>query len=110
VIFTKIYYKINYHANFQDFESIIEKSELFDYERYCKYRTYRGGGKVYNLSRSVYYHIDRDFIDSLKLAINKDKEKFHFYPFFGHSFIYSLEVSNESLVFLTYNNNSKVFY
>ena len=36
----------------------------------------------------------------------EDKEKFHFYPFFSHNFIYLLEVTNEPLINLTYNNNS----
>ena len=64
-------------------------------------------GKVHNISDVDYiYHIDREFIESLKLQIEDDKKKFHFYPFFSHNFIYSLEVTNESLIYLTYNNNS----
>ncbi|KKL67608.1 hypothetical protein LCGC14_2133270 [marine sediment metagenome] len=105
MVFIRIYYKINYDANVQNFESIIEKSELFEHEKYCKYRDFQG--EVHNLSRyDSTYHIDREVIDSLKLEIDKDKENFHFYPFYNHNFIYSLEVSNESLVYLTYNNNS----
>ena len=104
-ILTRIYYKVNYGVNVQNFDTIIEKSELFDYLKYCKYRDYQS--EVHNLSRyDTNYHIDRKFIESLKLQIEKDKEKFHFYPFFIHIFIYSLEVSNESLIYLTYNNNS----
>jgi len=105
IILTRIYYKVNYGVNVQNFDNIIEKSELFDYQKYCKYRDYQG--EVHNLSRyDTNYHIDRKFIESLKLQIEKDKEKFHFYPFFNHIFTYSLEVSNESLIYLTYNNNS----
>ncbi len=103
-ILQKIYYKVNYEGNVQNFENIVEKSELFEYQKYCKYRDFWGEG--YNLSRSDYYHIDREFIESLKLKIDEDKEKFHLYPFHQYNFIYSLEASNESLIYLTYNNNS----
>ena len=102
-ILTKIYYKVNYEGNGQNFENLIEKSELFEYQKYCKYRTFMGEG--YNISGSDNY-IDREFIESLKLKIDKDKEKFHLYPFYQRNFKYSLEVSNESLIYLTYNNNS----
>jgi len=105
IISTRIYYKINYKGNVQNFESIIEKSELFEYQKYCKYRDY--SGEVHNVGDVDYlYHIDREFIESLKLQIEDDKKKFHFYPFFSHNFIYSVEVTNESLIYLTYNNNS----
>lgn len=50
--------------------------------------------------------IDREFIKSLTLKIDKDKAKFHLFPYHQHNFIYSLDVSNESLVYLTYNINS----
>ncbi len=104
-ILTKIYYKVNYEGNVQNFENIVEKSELFEYQKYCKYRNYLGEG--YNISGSDNY-IDREFIESLKLKIDKDKEKFHLAPSYQYHriFIYSLEVSNESLIYLTYNNNS----
>ena len=105
IILTRIYYKINYDGNFQNFESIIEKSELFEYQEYCKYRDY--DGEVHNISDVDYYHhIDREFIESLKLQIEDDKKRFHFYPHFRHFLIYSAEVTNESLIYLTYNNNS----
>jgi len=104
-ILTRIYYKVNYGVNVQNFDNIIEKSELFEYQKYCKY--YDFWGEVHNLSRTDdYYHIDREFIESLKLQIKEDKEKFHLFPFHQHNFIYSLEVTNESLIYLTYNNNS----
>ncbi|NVM38327.1 MAG: hypothetical protein HWN81_22220, partial [Candidatus Lokiarchaeota archaeon] len=105
IILTRIYYIINYKGNFQNFDSIIEKSELFEYQKYCKYRNFWGEG--YNISGSDNY-IDREFIESLKLKIDKDKEKFHLAPFYQYqrNFIYSVEVSNESLIYLTYNNNS----
>jgi hypothetical protein len=45
-------------------------------------------------------------LNSLKLKIEEDKTKFHFYPFYSHNFVYSLEASNHSLIYLTYNNNS----
>jgi len=107
IILSRIYYKVNYGVNVQNFDTIIEKSELFDYSKYCKYRDF--WGEVHNLSRSHYsnqYHIDREFIESLKLKIDGDKEKFHLFPFHQQNLIYSLEVSNESLIYLTYNNNS----
>lgn len=105
IILTRIYYKISYKGNVQNFESIIEKSELFEYQNYCLCRDFLGN--VYNLSDVDYlYRIDREFIESLKLQIEDDKKKFHFYPSFSHNFIYSLEVTNESLIYLTYNNNS----
>ena len=104
-ISTRIYYKITYEGTIQNLESIIEKSELFEYQKYCKYRDL--SGEVHYVSNSNdFYHIDREFIESLKLKIEEDKAKFHFYPFFSHNFIYSLEVTNESLIYLTYNNNS----
>ncbi len=42
-ILTRIYYKINYDVHIQNSESIIEKSELFEYQKYCKYRDDWGG-------------------------------------------------------------------
>ena len=105
IILTRIYYKINYKGNVQNFESIIEKSELFEYQEYCLCRD--DFGNVHNLSDIDYlYHFDREFIESLKLQIEDDNKIFHFYPSFSHNFIYSLEVTNESLIYLTYNNNS----
>lgn len=105
IILTRIYYKINYEANIQNFESIIEKSELFEYQKYCKYRDL--SGEVHNVSNSdYYYHIDEDLLESLKLKVEDDKEKFHFWPFYSHKLFYSLEATNESLIHLTYNNNS----
>ena len=105
IIVSRIYYKINYKGNVNNFESIIKKSEVFEYQKYCLCRDYLGN--VYNLSDKVYlYHIDREFIESLKLQIEEDKTKFHIFPFYSHNFIYSLEVTNETLIHLTYNNNS----
>ena len=105
IILTRIYYKIDYKGNVQNFESIINKSEGFEYQKYCLCRDY--GGIVYNLSDNAYlHHIDREFIESLKLQIEKDKTNFHWFPFYSHNFIYSLEATNESLIYLTYNNNS----
>ncbi len=103
-ILTRIYYKVSYDANIQNSESLIEKSELFEYEKYVKYCDYLG---IHNLSRSDYHHfIDRDYIDSLRLKIEADKQRFHLYPAYERNFIYSVEVSNESLIYLTYNNNA----
>ncbi len=107
IILTRLYYKVNYSAKIQNSGSIIEKSELFDYLKYCRYRNYKA--KIQNLSRSSYpYHIDREFLESLKNKIDDDKKKFHIDPFYRNSFIYSLEVSNESLIYLTYNNNTVI--
>ncbi|MHA2127358.1 MAG: hypothetical protein ACXABO_14385 [Promethearchaeota archaeon] len=106
IILTRIYYDINYKGSVQNLETIIEKSELFEYEKYCKYRDYEG--VVHNNISDVdyLYHIDRDFIESLKPQIDEDKKKFHLYTGFQHNFIYSVEVTNESLIYLTYNNNA----
>ena len=104
IILTRIYYRVSYDANIQNTETLIEKSELFEYEKYVKYIDYRG---VHNLSRSDYHHyIDREYIESLQLRIEADKQKFHLFPAYQHNFIYSVEVINESLIYLTYNNNS----
>ncbi|MBA7641906.1 hypothetical protein ES703_49592 [subsurface metagenome] len=101
VILTRIYYKINYKGNVQNFESIIEKSELFEYQKYCKYRD--SSGEVHNVGDVDYlYRIDREFIESLKLQIEDDKKRFHFYPSYSRSFVYSVEVTNESLIYLTF--------
>ncbi len=102
-ILAKIYYKVNYEGSIQNSENIIEKSELFEYQKYCNYRTFMGEG--YNISGADNY-IDREFIESLKLQIDKDKDKFHIVPSYRRNFIYSFEVSGESLIYLTYNNNS----
>ncbi len=108
LILSRIYYKINYGANVQNFESIIEKSELFEYERYVKYYAYRKGD-VQNLSRSDYHHyIDREYIESLKLKIEADKQKFHLFPAYQRNFVYSVEVTNESLIYLNYNNKAVI--
>ncbi|MFX1477623.1 MAG: hypothetical protein ACFFCI_05795 [Promethearchaeota archaeon] len=103
MILTRIYYKINYKGDIQNFENIIEKSELFEYQKYCKYRDSWGEGPINN---SEYYRIDKKFIDTFKIAIEEDKTKFHLNSFYSRSFLYSVEVTDESLVYLTYNNNS----
>ncbi len=105
IILTRIYYNINYKGNVQNFESLIEKSELFEYEKYCKYRDSWGEGPINN-SDCYYCYIDKDFIESLKLKIDEEKKKFHLYTGTQFNFIYSLEVTNESLIYLTYNNNN----
>ena len=105
IILTRIYYRVSYNANIQNSETLIEKSELFEYEKYVKYRDYPG--EVHNLSRSDYHHyIDREYIESLKLKIEADKQKFHLFPAYQNNFIYSVEITNESLIYLTYNNNT----
>ncbi len=105
IISTRIYYKIIYKANVQNFENIIEKSELFEYEEYSKYRD--SSGEIQNVGDVDYlYHIDREFLEFLKHQIDGDKKVFHFYPFYSRIFIYSMEVTNESLIYLTYSNNS----
>ncbi len=106
IILTRIYYKINHEGNFQNFESIIEKSELFEYQKYCKFYGFSGKEEYDPHRHDEYRHIDREFIESLKLKIHKEKQRFHLDPFYERSFIYSSEVSNESLIYLTYNNNS----
>jgi len=105
IILTRIYYKINYKGDTQNLETLIEKSELFEYDKYCKYRDSWGEGPINN-SDCYYCYIDKDFIESLKLKIDKEKKRFHFYPHFSHNLIYSVEVTNESLIYLTYNNNN----
>jgi len=105
IILTRIYYKINYKGNMQNFESLIEKSEVFEYEKYCKYRDSWGEGPINN-SDYYYRYMDKDLIESLKLKIDKEKKKFHLYTGTQFNFIYSLEVTNESLIYLTYNNNN----
>ena len=93
--------------NIQNFDDIVEKSELFDYLKYCKYRSLGIKGEIQNLSRSdSYYPIDRIFLESLRIKIEEDKKKFQIFPFHELIFIYSFEVTNESLIYLTYNNNS----
>lgn len=105
LISTRIYYRDTYRGDLVDIDTIIEKSELFDYQGYCKYRDCSGG--VYNLTNSDnYYHIEREFLDSLKLNIENDQGKFHFYPFYSHSLVYLFEANQESLLYLTYNNFS----
>ena len=105
IILSRIYYKINYSGDAQYLENLIEKSEGFDYQKYCLSRDY--SGNVFNLSDVSYiYYIDEEFIESLKIQIDEDKTKSHFYPFFSHNFVYSLEATNESLIYLTYNSNS----
>ncbi len=46
----------------------MDKMELFEYQKYCLCRDYRG--KVYNLSdREYLYHIDREFIEFPNLLV-----------------------------------------
>ncbi len=105
IILTRIYYKINYKGDTQNLETLIEKSELFEYDKYCKYRDSWGEGPINN-SDCYYCYIDKDFIESLKWKIYNEKKKFHLYPGTQFNFIYSLEVTNESLIYLTYNNDN----
>ncbi|MFX1314027.1 MAG: hypothetical protein ACFFHD_15685 [Promethearchaeota archaeon] len=59
----------------------------------------------------MFYHIDKNLIESLKLQVEKDKKEFHIFPYqnfvgYWHKLIYAFEIMNESLIYLTYNNNS----
>jgi hypothetical protein len=107
IILSRIYYEINYKGNVQNLETIIEKSELFEYEKYCKYRDSWGEGPLNN-SDYYYTNIDREIIESLKMQIDKEKKKFHLDTGERYNFIYSVEVTNESLIYLTYNNNNVI--
>ena len=102
-ILSRIYYRTIYLGSIKDIEKFIESSESFEYQKYCKYRDF--SGDIHNLS-NYDYHIDRDFISHLKSEISADRDNFHFYPFYGHNFAYSLEATNHSLMYLTYNNYS----
>lgn len=105
LILSRIYYRTSRDGNVTNLEEIIEKSELFDYQKYCKCRDYFG--TVHNATDSnIFYHIDRNFIDNLKTKLAKDHEIFHLYPFYEHHFVYSLEATDESLLYFSYNNNS----
>ena len=77
-ILSRIYYEINYNGSVQNLEPLIEKSELFEYEKYCKYRNSWGEGPL-NTSGYYYKNIDREFIESLKMEIDREKKKFHFF-------------------------------
>jgi hypothetical protein len=105
LILSRIYYRTSYNGNVNNLEEIIEKSELFDYQKNCKYRD--SFGIVHNATNAeIFYHVDRNFINNLKTKIAKDHEEFHLYPFYEHHFAYSFEATNESLLYFTYNNNS----
>ena len=105
LIHSRIYYRISYNGDINDLDKIVEKSEYFDYPMYCKYRN--TFGIVYNLANSEYVHyIDNDFITNLKAQITYDREKFHIFPFYEHHFALSFEATNESLLYLSYNNDS----
>ncbi len=107
IALSRIYYEINYKGDLENLETIIEKSELFEYDNYCKYRDSWGEGPL-NISdySYSYYFIDKEFIESLKLQITEEKKKFHLYTGDLYNFKYSMEVTNESLIYLTYNNNN----
>jgi hypothetical protein len=86
-------------------DTIIEKSEIFEYEKHVKYRDYPG--VVHNLSRIDKHHfIDRQYIESLMLKIEIDKRRLHLFPAYERNFIYTVITTNESLIHLTYNNNA----
>ena len=105
LILSRIYYKISYNGDVNDLEKIVEKSELFDYQEYCKYRDEKGN--IHNVTNSDYfYHIENEFIANLKTKITNDRERFHMFPFYGHNFVYSLKAINESLLYAMYNNDS----
>jgi hypothetical protein len=106
IALSRIYYEIDYKGNVQNFETIVEKSELFEYDAYCKYRDSWGEGPLNSSDYGYYSNIDRELIESLQLKIDKEKKKFHFYMGDHYYFIYSVEVTNESLIYLTYNNNN----
>lgn len=105
IISTRIYYNFNYRGEVQNLEKLIDKSELFEYEKYCKYRGYTG--ETQNIIEGTHSsHIDRERINSLKRRIERDKNAFHIFHSYKHSFNYSFNATNESIIHLTYNNNS----
>jgi len=105
IVLSRIYYEINHKGDVQNLESIIERSELFEFDKYCKYRDSWGEGPVNN-SDYYYRYIDNELIENLKFQIDIDKNKSHFYLGYRHNFIYSMEVTNESMIYLTYNLNN----
>ncbi|MEJ2294798.1 MAG: hypothetical protein P8Y23_08510, partial [Candidatus Lokiarchaeota archaeon] len=53
LILSRIYYKISYNGNVNDLEKIIEKSESFDYQQYCKFRDFEGN--LHNITNPDYF-------------------------------------------------------
>ena len=106
IILVSLFYRITYPTDIQNYDGIVEKSESFDYLKYCRYRNYKA--EIQNLSRFSPYHIDREFLESLMLKIDNDKKKFNIDTLYRNNFVYSLEVLNESLIYLTYNDNTVI--
>lgn len=105
IISTRIYYNVAYQGDIQELESLIDKSELFSYEKYCKYRGY--SGEVENITEGIHSkHLDREYIESLKEQIEEDRKKFHVFMSYKHTFNYSFRAIYEFSIVLSYNNNS----
>lgn len=105
IISTGIYYSINYRGEVHNLEKLIDKSESFEYEKYCQYHGYTG--EIQNITESTHSsYIDRERINSLKQRIERDKSAFHIFHSYKHNFNYSFNATNESIIRLTYNNNS----
>ena len=93
---SRIYYLINYQVDLPNSDVIIAKVEHFDYKS--------------NLNINNEYddrnYVDRIFINKLIQQVEADKIGFHWWPYYTRNFEYTLKSTNESRLFLKYNNDT----
>jgi hypothetical protein len=101
----RVNYYTFYNGNIQKFDQVIEKCENFDYLTYCK--------NPFELSHTVLsqylgdsFYLDRNFINFLKLKINKDQMKLHISPLFERNFIYVFKATIENMIILFYEGTT----
>ncbi|MHA1343703.1 MAG: hypothetical protein ACTSQG_06935 [Promethearchaeota archaeon] len=95
IIKPNIYYIIDYDIDILQEERIIDKGELFEYQKYLK---------CIEDCRELSY-VDREFINSWKAIIDNDTG-FHLDPGYYHYFIYEFKVREKSKIYLDYDNNT----
>lgn len=112
IILTRIYYKENYEVDSDNLGTLIDKAETLDYLSLIKYHDEMG--EINNLTdsslngHSSIHYINRKYIESLKKDLFSDSKRFHWWLGHYHYLYYTFNVTEESRLYFTYNNNTMI--
>ena len=112
LVLTRIYYKINYEVDGDNPDTLIDKAETLDYQSLIKYHD--ATGEIHNLTNSYFdghlitHYINREYIETLKEELSSDSKRFHWWFGHHHYFNYLLNVTEETKLYFTYNNNTMI--
>ena len=93
-------------------EKLIDHVETLDYPSLIKYHD--AMGEIHNLTNYYFdghfntHYIDREYVEALKEEVRGDSKRFHWWPGHYHYFDYLLNVTEETNLYFTYNNNTMI--